>query len=152
MVVQHMLMGAQHMLLGAQHMLIGAQHMLLGAQHMLRVVQHMCGSVRLKLSQLPTKLKLKLKMSLTICRNRYVFVGIRCPSDRNKLQLTTCVARPVNCCSVILFHNHKLSCELNQKFRPRIWRLPVHFSNKKKIDLDFWMSQTKGNLTFLKDN
>ena len=42
------------------------QHMLMGAQHMLRVVQHMCDSVRLKLSQLPTKLKLKLKLSLAI--------------------------------------------------------------------------------------
>ena len=47
-----------------QHMLMGAQHMLLVAQHMLRVVQHMCDNVRLKLSQLPTKLKLKLKLSL----------------------------------------------------------------------------------------
>ena len=45
---------------------MGAQHMLLVAQHMLRVVQHRCDSVRLKLSQLPTKLKLKLKLSLPI--------------------------------------------------------------------------------------
>ena len=49
-----------------QHMLMGAQHMLLVAQHMLRVVQHMCDSVRLKLSQLPTKLKWKLKLTLTL--------------------------------------------------------------------------------------
>ena len=52
------------LLLGAQHMLMGAQHMLLVAQHMLRVVQHMCDSVRLKLSQLPTKLKLKLSLAI----------------------------------------------------------------------------------------
>ena len=66
MIVQHILMVTQHMLLVVQHMLMVVQHMLLVVQHMLRVVQHMCDSVRIKLSQLPTKLKLKLKLSLPI--------------------------------------------------------------------------------------
>ena len=45
--------------------------MLLGVQHMLRVVQHMCDSVRLKLSQLPTKLKLKLSLAKEKKKNHF---------------------------------------------------------------------------------
>ena len=60
-----------------QHMLMGAQHMLLVAQHMLRDVQHMCNSVRLKLSQLPTKLKVELKLKLSVAKFVYERVGIQ---------------------------------------------------------------------------
>ena len=49
-----------------QHMLMVAVYILLVVQHMLRFVQHICDSVRIKLSQLLTKLKLKLKLNLAI--------------------------------------------------------------------------------------